>query len=163
MDFYELILKSSVLLQCDDQQLCSLIMISIPDHLASLFKQQSAIEEKDASELSEIERGLLSYIAGYELSQLWKKSSNDKLQLLILTMMCPSSENTYIETCRRDHILPIYSQAVMCGKFVVKSIPSDKLCNDILESPLVKSLWTTYYWDAIKKFQNKHIRFVWKK
>ena len=32
MDFYELIPNSSVLLQCDNQQLCSLIMISIPDH-----------------------------------------------------------------------------------------------------------------------------------
>ena len=67
MDFYELIPKSSVLFQCDDQQLCSLIMISIPDHLVSLFKQsqqQPAIEEKDASELSEIERSPLSYIAG---------------------------------------------------------------------------------------------------
>ena len=53
MDFYELIPKSSVLLQCDDQQLCSVIMISIPNHLVSLFKQsqqQPAIKEKDASE-----------------------------------------------------------------------------------------------------------------
>ena len=37
MDFYELIPKASVLLQCDNQQLCSFIMISIPDHLVSLF------------------------------------------------------------------------------------------------------------------------------
>ena len=50
MDFYELIPMSSVLLQCNNQQLCSLIMISIPDHLVSLFKknqQQPAIEQKD--------------------------------------------------------------------------------------------------------------------
>ena len=101
MDFYELIPMSSVLLQCNNQQLCSLIMISIPDHLVSLFKksqQHPATEQKDVSELSEIERGPLSYIAGYVLSQLRKKSSNDELQLLLQNMMCPSSENTYIET-----------------------------------------------------------------
>ena len=73
MDFYELIPKSSVVLQCDNQQLCSFIMNSIPDYLVSLFKksqQQPVIEQKDVSELSEIERGPLSYIAGYVLSQL---------------------------------------------------------------------------------------------
>ena len=158
MDFYELIPKSSVLLQCDDQQLCCLIMISIPDHLVSLFKQsqqQPAIEEKDASELSEIERGPLSYIAGYVLSQLRKKSSNDELQLLIQTMMCPSSENTYIKTRSRGGLVTpcndlvkilevaeiIFHQFTTKQSSVVKSIPSEKLCNDTLDSPLVKSLW----------------------
>ena len=42
MDFYELIPMSSVLLQCNNQLLCSLIMISIPDHLVSLFKKSHA-------------------------------------------------------------------------------------------------------------------------
>ena len=98
-------------------------MISIPDHLVSLFKQsqqQPAIEEKDASELSEIERGPLSYIAGYVLSQLRKKSSNDELQLLIQTMMCPSSENTYrkllnlstIQTITLLNVITLYSLAL---------------------------------------------------
>ena len=158
MDFYELIPMSSVLLQCNNQQLCSLIMISIPDHLVSLFKksqQQPAIEQKDVSELSEIERGPLSYIAGYVLSQLRKKSSNDELQLLLQSMMCPSSENTYIETRSRGglvtpcndlvHILEVgesvFRQFIAKQSGVVKSIPCDKLCNDTLDSPLVKSLW----------------------
>ena len=100
-DFYELIPTSCQLLQCDNQQLCSLVMISIPDHLVSLFKkrqQHPAIEQNRVSELSETERGPLSYIAGYVLSQLRKKLSNDELQLLLHSMMCPSSENTYIES-----------------------------------------------------------------
>ena len=59
------------------------------------MQQQPAIEQKDVSELSEVERGPLSYIAGYVLSRLRKISSNDKLQLLLQSMMCPSSENTY--------------------------------------------------------------------
>ncbi len=144
MDFYELIPMSSVLLQCNNQQLCSLIMISIPDHLVSLFKksqQQPATEQKDVSELSEIERGPLSYIAGYVLSQLRKKSSNDELQLLLQSMMCPSSENTYIETRSRGglvtpcndlvHILEVgegvFRQLIAKQSGVVKSIPCDKL------------------------------------
>ncbi len=141
---------SSVLLQCNNQPLCSLIMISIPDHLVSLFKksqQQPDIEQKDVSELSEI--------AGYVLSQLRKKSSNDELQLLLQSMMCPSSENTYIETRSRGglvtscndlvHILEVgesvFCQFIAKQSGVVKSIPCDKLCNDTLNSPLVKSLW----------------------
>ena len=50
MNFNELIPKSSVLLQCKEQQLCSLIMISIPDHLKK-SQQQPAIEQKDYSEV----------------------------------------------------------------------------------------------------------------
>ena len=129
MDFYELIPKSC--------------------------QQQPAIEEKDASELSEIERGPLSYIAGYVLSQLRKKSSNDELLLLIQTMVCPSSENTYIKTRSRGGLVTpcndlvkilevaeiIFCQFTTKQSSVVKSIPSEKLCNDTLDSPLVKSLW----------------------
>ena len=157
MDFYELLPKSSVLLQCDNRQLCSFIMISIPDHLVSLFKksqQQPFIEQKDVSELSEIERGPLSYIAGYVLSQLRKKPSNDELQLLIQTMICPSSENTFIESRSRGGLVTpcndlvkilevaeiLFRQFTAKQSSVVKSIPSDKLCNDTFDSPLVKSL-----------------------
>ena len=71
MDLYEVILKSTVFLQSDNQQLCSLIMISITDHLVSLFKKsqhQPASGQKGITELSEVERGPLSYIAGYVLS-----------------------------------------------------------------------------------------------
>ena len=83
-------------------------MISIPDHLVSLFKkrqQHPAIEQNRVSELSETERGPLSYIAGYVLSQLRKKLSNDELQLLLHSMMCPSSENTYIESRSRGGLV----------------------------------------------------------
>ena len=39
------------------------------------------------------------------LSQLRKKLSNDELQLLLHSMMCPSSENTYIESCSRGGLV----------------------------------------------------------
>ena len=38
MEFYELIPESSGILQCKTQQLCSLVMISMPDYSVSLFK-----------------------------------------------------------------------------------------------------------------------------
>ena len=158
MDFYELIPKSTVLLQSDNQQLCSLIMIGIPDHLVSLFKksQQSASGQKGITELSEVERGPLSYIAGYVLSQLRKKSSNDEIQLLLQSMMRPSTENIYIETRSRgglvtpctDLVQLLEVAEIVFREFtakqltgVVKNIPCEKLCNSTLDSPLVKSLW----------------------
>ena len=157
-DFYELIPTSCQLLQCDNQQLCSLVMISIPDHLVSLFKkrqQHPAIEQNRVSELSETERGPLSYIAGYVLSQLRKKLSNDELQLLLHSMMCPSSENTYIESRSRGGLVTpcndlvqilevveiVFRQFTANESSVVKSILCEKLCNDTLDSPWVKSLW----------------------
>ena len=85
-DFYELIPNSSCLLQSEDKQLCSLIMILIPDHLVSLSKGVSNINDQEpaiastssvqteiSSRLDENERGPLSYIAGYVLSNLKRK------------------------------------------------------------------------------------------
>ena len=72
-------------------------------------------------------------------------------------MMCPSSENTYIETCStgglvthcNDLVQILEVAEIVFRKFtakqsnVMKSIPCDKLCNDTLDSQLVKSLWDT--------------------
>ena len=69
--------------------------------------------------------------------------------------MCPSSENTYIEFhSRADLVTPcndlvqilevveiVFRQFTANKPSVVDSIPCKKLCNDTLDSPLVKSLW----------------------
>ena len=57
MEFYELIPKSSGILQCENQQLCSLVMISMPDYLVSLFKG-CVTGQQQASTSSGIEHGL---------------------------------------------------------------------------------------------------------
>ena len=86
-DFYEHIPNSCCLLQSENQQLCSLIMISIPDHLVLLSKGVTSDQEPAigctgsgqtgiSSELNENERGPLSYIAGYVLSNVKKTSKN---------------------------------------------------------------------------------------
>ena len=115
MNFNELIPKSSVLLQCKEQQLCSLIMISIPDHL-----KESATVCYWTKRLfrSEKEPGRLSYAAGYVLYLLRKKSSNDELQALIQTMMCPSSKNTNIETRRRGGLVTLCNILVKTQKLL---------------------------------------------
>lgn len=165
-DFYELIPNSSCIFQSENQQLCSLIMISLPDHLVSLSRGFTDQEQHStgsgqtgiSSELNENERGPLSYIAGYVLSSLKKKSknkANDQLQILIENMISTGSENAYIEARSRgglvtpcDHLVKllevveiVFRQFVEKQSTVVKSIPCDKLCNDALDSPLLKSLW----------------------
>ena len=118
MEFYELIPESSGILQCKNQQLCSLVMISMPDYLVSLFKgcvtgqqqpftssgSETGVSPGVSSELNEHERGPLSYIAGYVLSNLRKKSvqkKNDELQTILQSMICPEVENAYIESRSR--------------------------------------------------------------
>ena len=67
-EFYELIPTSSALFKCTNQPLCSLVMISMTDHLVALFKsgqQKPSSSSSKPLDLSEHERGPLSYIAGY--------------------------------------------------------------------------------------------------
>ncbi len=74
-------------------------------------------------------------------------------------MISPGLENEYIEACSRgglvtpsDDLVKLLEFVFSCleilfrqfiGKqpTVVKSISCDKLCNDALDSPLLKSLW----------------------
>lgn len=167
VDFYELIPKSSALLKCENQPLCSLVMISIPDHLVALFKSTSGKQksssssenkEQNVTELSECERGPLSYIAGYVLSKLQKQCSskpNEELQVILQSMKCPSVENTFINTRSRGGLVApctdlvqileivemVFRQFVDKQTPVVSTIPCDTLCNEALESPILKSLW----------------------
>ena len=162
VEFYELIPKSTALLKCENQPLCSLVMISIPDHLVSLFKSlcgnKKSCPPSKSTELSEHEHGPLSYIAGYVLAKLQKQCSskpNEDLQVMLQTMKRPSVENTYIDTRSRGGLVApctdlvqiletveiIFRQFIAEQTPVVSTIPCDTLCNEALESPLLKSLW----------------------
>ena len=109
MEFYELILKSTALLKCENQPLCSLVMISIPDHLVALLKssygkQKSCpggerTDPKHETALSKHEHGPLSYIAGYVLAKLQKQCSskpNEDLQVILQSMKRLSVENSML-------------------------------------------------------------------
>ena len=169
-DFYELIPNSSCLLQSENEQLCSLIMILIPDHLVSLSKGVSNINDQEpsiastssvqteiSSRLDENERGPLSCIAGYVLSNLKRKSKNkhdDELQIILEHMIHSGLENAYIEARSRGglvtpcedlvkllEVAEILFRQFMGNQPTVKNIPCDKLCNDAIDSTLIKSLW----------------------
>ena len=169
-DFYELIPNSSCLLQSENEQLCSLIMILIPDHLVSLSKgvsninyqepaiaSTSSVQTEISSRLDENERGPLSYIAGYVLSNLKRKSKNkhnDELQIILEHMINSGLENAYIEARSRGglvtpcedlvkllEVVEILFRQFIGNQPTVKNIPCDKLCNDAIDSTLIKSLW----------------------
>ena len=161
-EFYDLIPTSSGILNCGNQPPCSLVMISMTDHLVALFKSDDNIEQTTSSskplDLNEHERGPLSYIAGYILAKLQKQCStkpNDELQTLLQNMKCPGIENTYINARSRGGLVTpckdlveivelvevIFRQFVTNQKDLLTKIPCDTLCNDALESPLLKSLW----------------------
>ena len=168
MEFYELIPKSTALLKCENQPLCSLVMISIPDHLVALFKSSyekqkscppgESTDPKNVTALSEHEHGPLSYIAGYVLAKLQKQCSskpNEDLQAILQSMKRPSVESTYIDTRSRGGLVAlctdlvqiletveiVFRQFIAKQATVVSAIPCDTLCNEALESPLIKSLW----------------------
>ena len=177
-DFYPLILTSCELLKCINQQLCSLIMISMPDHLVALAKKGNKEPSSgesiggDSEQLAEHERGPLSYIAGYVLSKLKKNSrvkENDELRVLVDNMTTSGIENPYIEARSRgglitpcnDLVLILEVVEVLFRKFVssqsavVKTIPCDQLCNDALGSPLLKSLWDNIIEDCRQSVTNQ--------
>jgi hypothetical protein len=70
-------------------------------------------------------------------------------------MKCPSIENTYIDARSRGGLVTpckdlveiveivevIFRHFVTKQKDLLQKIPCDTLCNDALESPLLKSLW----------------------
>ena len=168
MELYELIPKSTALLKCDNQPLCSLVMISIPDHLVALFKSSygkqkscppgESTDPKNVTALSEHEHGPLSYIAGYVLAKLQKQCSrkpNEDLQVILQSMKRPSVANTYIDTRSRGGLVApctdlvqiletveiVFRQFIAKQATVVSAIPCDTLCSEALESPLIKSLW----------------------
>lgn len=126
------------------------------DHLVALLKSESLNRQKPSSnkplDLSEHERGPLSYIAGYILGNLQKQCSrkatgNDELQNLLQNMKYPGIENSYIDARSRGGLVTPCKDLVeileICQfqKDVLKKIPCDTLCNDALASPLLKSLW----------------------
>ena len=162
--------SASCPLQSENEQLCSFIMILIPDHLVSLSKgacnindqelaiaSTSSVQTEICSRLDENEGGPLSYIAGYVLSNLKRKSkdkSNDEFQIILEHMINSGLENAYIEAHSRGGLVTLCEDLVKLLEVVgilfrqcigkqptVKNIPCEKLCNDAIDSLLLKSLW----------------------
>ena len=97
---------------------------------------------------------------GRVLAKLQKQCSreaigNDELQDLLQNMKSPGIENTYIDARSRGGLVTpckdlveiveivklVFRQFVNSQKHLLKKIPCDTLCNEALESPLLKSFW----------------------
>ena len=122
------------------------------------------LQEDDALSLAPEEFGPLSYIAGYVLQSLYRKSKNSphwnsprsqELQSLLQSMKTDDSDDAYIQSLSRGglwtpnetirailHAAELtFRQHLYSKKDVLLSIPTDKVVDDILSKPEVKSLW----------------------
>lgn len=168
-EFYGLMPNASKYLNCDISNAASIIMIDLPDHLVGHFnvcqerqkaKTKPNIAVKDVK-IDPLERGPLSYVAGYIVSKLHQKARNTKnkrdegLQELLQCLKSPGKDNSFIQARSRgglvtpsDHLMGIVEEAEICfrktvseGELVLRNIPTEMICESTLNSPVVKSLW----------------------
>ena len=161
--FYGLIPRSGELLKCDDYRIANLILIQLPDFLVGFYKTSTIkiTQDDTPATLEPAERGPLSYIAGYIVSKLVHKNrtkkgqSNAEIQALLQVMKSTETANTFISArtrggliCPCDDLIHIVEVAELSFrseiskiKDTLRSIPTECICNSVLESPVVKSLW----------------------
>ena len=98
---------------------------------------------------------LHSRVCVVEFKEKIKNKPNDELQIIVEYMTDSGEENRYIEACSRGGLVTpcedlvkvlgvvkiLLTQFIEKQPAVVESIPRDKLCNDAIDSPLLKSLW----------------------
>ena len=142
-------------------------MIHIPDHLVGFYHTISKTHsgETEASTIKKLdpaERGPLAYVAGYVVSKLFQKSKrkagnqNEELQSLLQSMKSVDQSSSFISAHSRGglvnpsiYLLGILEEAKYLFREQVsgsiqgtlRKIPTDVICHNALESPVVKSLW----------------------
>ena len=123
------------------------------------------IQESNEIKINPEELGPLSYIAGYVLQSLYKKSKNSprwnsprslELQGLLKSVKLEDAEqDEYVHSLSRgglwapnENVKGIAESAegsfrkhLLNSKAVTKSIPIDKIVDEILMQPVVLSLW----------------------
>ncbi len=160
--FYGLIPRSCELLNCENYKAANLVMIHIPEHLVGFYNTSSPANEESSSKAIQhdpVERGPLSYVAGYVISKLFqfnKKSkqgnhSNQGLKTLLQAMKSNETNNFISARTRGGLVTPcsdlvgILEVAEMSFRENVvgniRHIPVEKVCDATLKSPTAKSLW----------------------
>ena len=114
-----------------------------------------------SSKLDPIERGPLNYIAGYVVSKLFQASkkkggkTNEELNLLLQNMKSSDQSSSFISARTRGGLVNpskdlvgileeaecFFRRQVDASKHLLRSIPTDTICNATINSPVVKSLW----------------------
>ena len=146
----------------------NLILIQIPDLLVGFYKRGNVKEKlPDIKPIEKSEFGPLSYVAGYVISKMYRKSKVSakkdtpeqlELQSLLLSMKS-LQDNEYIDSVSRgklwnpcENLLAITAE---CEKVfrqhsagLVREIPLQQVRADILQKPKVKSAWDAILFDA---------------
>ena len=168
--FYGLIPRSCELLNCNEYRVANLVMVQIPDHLASYYEinrtetTTEGISTTTSSEkrINPEERGPLSYLAGYVVSKLHKTCARSKDknngELLSLLQNMKSAEgltNSFISARTRGGLVTLcddlvgileiaevlFREKLNESEELLRKIPVENICISTMNSPQVKSLW----------------------
>ena len=148
-----------------DTKYVFLVLIHLPEKLVNFYKQNTSVQENTqefAQDLQARELGPLSYIAGYCIHTLYRKSKNSvhwnsersqEIQALLVSLKDEKSEDEFVASISRGGLWAPNSTLVSIFKIAElvfrkhcvceseKSLPADKMLADVLSSPEVKSLW----------------------
>lgn len=169
--FFALVPQSCELLKCEDYKAANLIMIHIPDHLVGFYNinraritttQTPQDSKANVIAIDQAERGPLSYVASYIVCKLFQsnkrnsaRQQNEELHQLLLSMKAADKGSSYISSRSKgglvnpsSYLVGIVEEAehtfrkqVSESRLTLRNIPIHTMCNSILESPMVKSLW----------------------
>lgn len=148
-------------------------MIHIPDNLVGFYHTECSQADSSETESQEqtkyvinpVERGPLSYVAGYVVSKLFqtyvqtsKRKSvkpSEQLQSLVQNMKSTNQSSSFISAHTRGGLVDpskdlvgileeaecLFRTELGKGKQTLRKIPTDTVCHAALMSPEVKSLW----------------------
>lgn len=151
---------------CNDHKVVFLMLVNLPERLLTTLKNEDSqvtSTQVENESLSPEELGPLAYVAGYVIQSLYQKSKkskdadsprNHEIQVLLLSIKVPTEENQYISSLSRgglwapnSWLVQIVEITELCFRRQTKlskptSLPVDKVVEDVLTSPLAKSLWS---------------------
>ena len=163
--FYKLIPKSADMFQAASKDMnapaYNLIMIYIPDLLVGFYKRGNVKEKLPVIKpIESSEFGPLSYVAGYIIAKMFRKSkasakgkeTPEQLELRSLLFSKSLDDNEYIDSLSRGKLwnpcenlicIPAECERVFrqYSSGLVREIPLEQVRADILQKPKVKSAW----------------------
>ena len=164
-NFYKLIPKSAAMFQTTSKDMnapaYNLIMIHIPDLLVGLYKRGNVKKKLPVIKpIESSEFGPLSYVAGYIIAKMFRKSkasakgkeTPEQLELQSLLFSKSLDNNEYIDSlsggklwnpCENLICIPAECEKVFrqYSSGLVREIPLEQVRADILQKPKVKSAW----------------------
>ena len=171
-NFYKLIPESAKMFETKSKEMnvpaYNLIMIHIPDLVVGFYKRGNVQEKLPVIKpIEQSEFGPLSYVAGYIIAKMYRKSkatagkeTPEQLELQsLLSSMKSLDDNEYIDSLSRGKLWNpcenLICIAAECEKVfrqysagLVREIPLEQVRADVLQKPKVKSAWDAILSDA---------------